>query len=166
MKDLAMIRKSVLPCFCLLSFAPLAPAGDLHSQLDKRYQELNAHLKSGNGGGVEAWAKRYCTPSFTYQSKDGHVYKLQAFLKGLKEQVRATKKVSHSTISVGAISMKGSSFALTTKSDFKGLVNFDGRNLTLVDKSETTDTWVRSGNDWKLAKIVQTKADTQMYRQG
>ncbi len=55
---------------------------------------------------------------------------------------------------------------LTVKfmSDFKGTVSFDKSKLTLTDKSETLDTWVRLGSGWKLKTVVQTKAETQAYQ--
>jgi hypothetical protein len=153
------------PILCLAAAALLGQgfAADLKSTLNARYQQLNAALKRNDSQAVEKWLKQNLTSDFKYTSKDGHSFGREAFAKGLKEQVQQTKQVLISTVQLSQFGQSKQSASVFVKSDFKGKVNFDGRELTLVDHSQTSDTWVKVGTDWKLDRSIQTKDDTQMF---
>jgi hypothetical protein len=111
---------------------------------------------------AEKWVLKYCSAGFIYTSKDKVKYNRKAFLEGLRQQMKAVKTVETSKFALGTVSITGSKLSVKSVSDFVGTLVFDGRTLVLTDKSETKDTWVRSGSDWKLSSILQIKADTQM----
>lgn len=77
--------------------------------------------------------------------------------------MKLTKQVESSRVGVGTPVISGKKLTVTVTSDFKGIVRFDNRDLTLTDKGESQDVWVRVGSDWKLLSIRQTRADTQMF---
>lgn len=147
----------------LLGLCCLAHAGDLKSTLDARYKELNKALLKGDVKAAEHWVEKYCTADFGYTSRDKHRYSRDKFAVGLGQQIRATKKVLDSTVKIGTPKLVKGQAVVTTSTNFKGIVSFDGRDLALTDKSQTRDVWVRVGSDWKLRASVQTSSDTQMF---
>ena len=164
MEDLAMLRK-FLP-LCLLLCASFAGAQDLGKLLKSRYEALNNAIIRRDSKAAEQWVAKYCASSFLYTSKDKHRWDRKGFLQGILDQMRLTKKIAKSVVSVGKPSLKGSRLEIVTKSDFEGVVSYDGKDLSLVDKTETKDVWIRSGSDWKLSAVTQTKAETQLFQKG
>jgi hypothetical protein len=141
-----------------------AMAEDVGSILRKRYDSLNAAQKKNDIRSIEKWFKAHCTGDFTYTSKDKNKYKLVDFLNGLRDQARITKKVDGSSLSVATVSLTASKAVLTTKSDYKAWVAFQGASLNVTDKSQTQEVWVKVSGQWKLRSIVQTASETQMFQ--
>jgi hypothetical protein len=162
MEDLAMTRKAA-PLLLLLLLTSLAGAQNLQKTLHDRYQALDRVLMGKDFKAVSNWVNSYCTPDFTFTSKDKQKYNRKAFLEGLRQQIAATKKVIRSEEHPGTPQVKAGVATVKVSSLFEGLVEFDGKQLRLLDKSESQDKWVKSGSDWKLKSIVQTKSNTQMY---
>jgi hypothetical protein len=163
MEDLAMLRNLLLPAL-LLAAAPLATAQDLGKMLHDRYHALDAAIVKRDTAAVRTWVGRYCSPDFTYTSKDKRKYGRKAFLDGLVQMVSTTRKVVRSDQHAGKPLVKGTTLDVKVASSFEGFVMFDKRELRLVDKSETIDRWVLSAGAWKLKSSVQTRADTQVYQ--
>jgi hypothetical protein len=161
MEDLAMIRKLLL--FALTCAPVVSSAQDLRSLLTKRYNELNQVIVKRDAAAAEKWVKRYLAPQFLFTSKAKRKYDAEGFLQGLRDQMKLTKQVEHSKVVLGKLTANGAKLSVLVTSDFKGTVSFDKRDLVLTDLSESLDTWVKVGSDWKLKSIVQRKADTQAF---
>ena len=153
-----------LALLLILLLCTVAGAQDLKKTMQARYAELNKALSTNNSKALSAWVEKYCTADFSYTSRDKQKYNRKAFLQGLQQQVKATKKVTKSTLTTQPPAVKGNTATVKTATDFEGWIMFDKRQLRLTDKSATTDTWVKSGKEWKLKSVVQTRADTQVYQ--
>jgi hypothetical protein len=162
MEDLAMAR--VLLPVLLVMLSCLATANDLQKTLEARYRELNNAIKKGDAKAVEAWANRHLAQDFEFESRDKRKYDRKTMIAGLRQQMSVTTKVIHSNQKIDRAAVKGNQATLRVATDFKALVKLEKTELTLTDKIEQTDTWVRVGNDWKLSRTLQTKADTQMFQ--
>jgi hypothetical protein len=146
----------------LISISVLA--ADTKTLFQKRYEAFNRATERNSQADMEKWLKSYCTKDFVYTSHDKNKYPLKTYLGGIKDQVRAIKKVTESTIKIDSIRIEANKVVLSVSTNFEGVVSFQGQNLKLVDKSKSTDVWIRSGSDWKLRSVTQTKSDTQMFQ--
>jgi hypothetical protein len=162
MEDLAMLRKFLL--LSLLLAAASAMGNDLEALLRARYTALNDAILRRDSKAAEQWVAKFCTPSFLYISKDKHRWDRRGFRQGLLDQMKMTQKVAKSVIRLGKPQIAGAKATVSFANDFEGTVKFDGREFRLVDSTVTSDVWVKVGNDWKLSRVSQTKADTQMYQ--
>jgi hypothetical protein len=163
MEDLAMLRK-FLP-ICVLLCSCIAGAKDLSKTLQARYSVLNQAIIKRDAKAAEKWVALYCTPKFLYISKDKHRWDRNGFKQGLLDQMKLTKKVEHSTIKLGKPKIGGNKLTVLFMNDFRAVLSYDGRDLTLIDNTETEDVWIKVGADWKLSSVRQTKANTQMFHQ-
>lgn len=162
MEDLAMLRK-FLPLLLLLA-PTISKAEDLAKLLEARYHALNNAIVRRDGKAAEQWVAKYCAPNFLYTSKDKHRWDRKGFRQGLLDQIKLTQKVEKSTVKLGKPKVDGKRATITFRNDFQAMVSYDGRALTVTDKTETEDVWVKAGSDWKLVKVTQTVADTQLYQ--
>ncbi len=156
-----MFRKLIF--LGLLASSASAQAQDVRATLVKRYAELNSAILKRDAMAAERWVKANLAPGFLYTSKTKLMYDSKGFLQGLKDQMKLTRSIEFSKFDVGKPSVTGNKLAVKLTNDFKGTVFFDKRELTLTDRSESLDTWVKIGSTWKLKLIQQTKADTQAF---
>lgn len=147
----------------LLLVAPIAAHADLKADLQAKYRQLDQALARKDVRAVEAWVATNTTADFSYVSHDKHLYKRDAFLQGLREQIAATRKVSKSSVTVLQAKAKGASVAAIVGTQTSAVMNVDGQALRLEDKSRASDTWVKVGKGWRLKQSVQTESETQMY---
>lgn len=156
---------SALGAMFAVGLVAMSPAhADLKQELSARYRKLNAILASKNASAAKAWIDANTTASFTYMSRDKNRFSRDQFLQGLREQMTVTKKVLADSVSIAALSVRGTTATAQVDSKSTALVNFDSRTLKLVDQSHTIDTWVRVQGQWRLSRSVQTTGDTQMFR--
>ena len=155
-----MKRLVVLP---LLLIASLGLATTPEDLLKRRYIEYNKNIVHGDSRAMTKWLNSNCSGAFSYTSYQKNAYKRGDYINGVLQQISQTNKVLKSTVTVRSLSKKGKSIVATVASDFKGIVVIDSRQLTLTDQSVTLETWESINNDWKLIKVVQVNADTQMH---
>lgn len=158
MKPLATLAMLILamPCF---SSTP-------QETLKKRYQEYNADILKSRSKEANSWLQHYCVPQFSYTSYQKAKFDRARYISGVMQQIAQTTKVLKSEVTVRNFEVSKNTVVATVSSDFKGIVVFDGRRLIITDQSVTYDTWTRIGKDWKLQKMVQVNADTQMHQEG
>jgi hypothetical protein len=157
MKPLATVAACLLP-LCALAATP-------EQILTKRYKEFNRCILKSDTKGITGWVNTNCTKTFGYTSYQKSKFNRETFLSGLFQQIDKTSKVLKSELIIRGFEKHGSSITATISMDFKGIVNFDNRHLTLTDQSVTRETWNYIGKDWKLVKVVQVNADTQMQQE-
>jgi len=158
MKRLAILPILSLSCVCLSSTA--------EEILTKRYRDYNTSILKGDSKRMETWLKSFCDSKLTYTSFHKNKFGRDNYISGVLAQIAKTNQVLKSTTTVRSFKKTSDSIVATVASDFKGVVVFDSRKLTLTDQSVTFETWIRAGRDWKLQKIVQVNADTQMKQDG
>lgn len=155
-----MKRLVVLPLLFIASLSLATPPEEL---LKKRYVEYNKNILHSDSRAMTKWLNAYCTGAFSYTSYQKNSYKRGDYINGVLQQISQTNKVLKSTVTVRSMAKKGKSIVATVASDFKAIVVIDSRQLTLTDQSVTLETWESKNNDWKLIKVVQVNADTQMH---
>jgi ketosteroid isomerase-like protein len=155
-----MIRYAV----CVLAALPVLALADMRSDLQAKYTQLDNALARLDVKTAEKWLRDNATADFSYTSHDKNKYDLAGFAKGLRDQIAVTKKVTDSGVQVIQVKQIGNMATVTAKSHTNAKMTFDGQPMTLVDKSQTTDTWVKVGSAWKIKRSVQTAADTQMFQ--
>ncbi len=157
MKPLATAAMILLP-LTVLSATP-------EQTLTKRYKEFNRCILKGDSRSITTWVTGYCTKGFNYTSYQKNKFNRDTFLSGLLQQIDKTAKVLKSDLVIRGFEKHGSTIVATVSMEFKGIVNYDSRRLTLTDLSVTQETWAYVGKDWKLQKVVQVNADTQMQQE-
>ena len=161
MPECAMKRMALLP---ILLLSGLSIAATPQEILTKRYKDFNTNILKGDSKAMSSWLQGNCTAKFTYTSYQKSKFNRDGYLNGILSQIAKTNTVLKSTTTIRSLQKTGDSIVATVASDFKGIVIFDSRKLVLTDQSVTYDTWVLVGKDWKLSKIVQVNADTQMQQ--
>ena len=129
-----------------------------------RYLEYNKDILHGDSKAMTKWLNANCSAAFSYTSFQKNSYGRSDYINGVLQQIAQTNKVLKSTLTVRSFSRKGKTIVATVASDFKGFVVIDSKRLTLTDQSVTLETWEQFNNDWKLKKVVQINADTQMQQ--
>jgi hypothetical protein len=150
----------------LLILATSCFAAGPQETLKKRYQAYNTCIQKGDAKGMGEWLQKYCSPKFTYTSFQKTKYDRATYVNGVLKQIAQTNKVLKSSTVVRNFEVSKNTVVVTIASEFKGLVAFDTRKLILTDNSVTYETWTQTGGDWKLLKVVQVNADTQMHQEG
>ena len=150
----------------ILLFTALPPEPGPKDALAAKYKQFNLLIQKGDHAGAVAWIKNTCMPKFTYTSYQKNKYDRPGYLAGVQQQIQSTSKVLVSTMTLRTVEKKGDQWVAIVASDFKGIVTIDNRRMTLIDKGVVTDTWTKSGKEWKLVKSVQVNADTQMQQEG
>jgi len=130
--------------------------------LTKRDKQFNDNILKGDGKAMTTWLNGYCPKSFTYTSYQKNKFDRAGYINGFIQQFQSTNKVLKSTLTIRSLDQKGATIVATIATDFKGIVTIDSRHLTLTDQGVTLETWTLVGKDWKLQKVVQVNADTQM----
>ena len=158
-----MKRLASLP---LLALAAISLGATPQEILTKRYQQFNKNILKSDSKGMRAWIESNCASKFTYTSYHKAKFDRGGYQNGILGQLAQTTKVLQSTLQVREFKRTGTTIVATVATEFKGLVVFDSRRLTLTDQSVTYETWQQSGSDWKLVKVIQINADTQMHQEG
>jgi len=150
----------------LLILAVFSQAASPQDTLRKRYQDYNAIIQKGNSRAMNEWLQRYCAPKFSYTSYQNTKFDRKNYIGGVLRQISQTSKVLKTSTTIRDFKVSKNSIVATVASEFKGLVAFDSKKLILTDNSVSYETWNLVGNDWKLQKVVQVNADTQMHQEG
>ncbi len=130
--------------------------------MQAKYKAYNVCFVKRDEPGILAWIKTNCLAKFSYTSYHKTRYSLDGFKSSVLQDMRNTQKVISSTLTVRSAEQKGNELVVIFASEFKGTVNIDSRRYTLSDQSVSTDTWVKSGKDWKISKRIQVNADMQL----
>lgn len=146
----------------LLACASTIAIADSKADIQSRYVAFNEAVKKNDAKAMQSWVNANCTPDFKYTSKDHQVFDLKQFSAGMLQQVKVTRKVIYSNVKL--ISWDEKTGVAVVATDYKGSVVFDSKPLTLTDKSETKDVWIKSKGTWKLKSSLQTKAATQAFQ--
>jgi len=150
----------------ILILTALAPAPTLKDTFESKYKQFNSSIAKGDQSAAAAWIKNNCSSKFSYTSYQKHKYKLDEFASGVAQQIQTVSKVISSSMTIRTVEQHGDQAVVIVVSQFKGIVSIDSRRMTLTDASVSSDTWTKSGKDWKFLKSVQVNADTQMHEQG
>jgi hypothetical protein len=127
------------------------------------YAQFERATRANNGSALARWVRQVAAPEFSYRSKDGHVYDLEAYAEGLKEQSRSLLRVHKYEQRLVPQSSTGNERRFQLRTEMTGQVRFDTASLRLQDRSTSEDTWRRVGNRWQLVRSVQVQADTQLF---
>lgn len=158
MKHPATLAMMILALPCL--------AATPQDTLRKRYQQYNEIILRSDSKSMNEWLQRFCSTKFSYTSFQKTKFDRKTYIAGLLGQIAQTNKVLKCTTSVRNLQVTRNSIVATVASEFKGIVVFDSKRLTLTDSSVSYETWNLVGNDWKLQKVVQVNSDTQMHQEG
>jgi len=163
MSQCAMKRLSILPVL-LLPF--LSMAATPQEIISKQYKEFNKNILKSDARAMTAWLQRNCASKFTYTSYQKKKFNRDGYLSGILQQIAKTSQVLKSTTTIRSFEKLNGTIVATVASDFNGIVAFDSRRLIITDQSVTLETWTPVGKEWKLKKVVQVNADTQMHQEG
>jgi len=156
-----MKRPAVLSILLLTCVSLAATPQEI---LTKRYKQFNKNILKSDSRAMTTWLNTYCGRSFTYTSFQKNKFTRDGYMTGIMQQFQNTNKVLKSDLVIRGFEKKGASIVATIATDFKGIVIIDTKRLTITDQSVTLETWTPVGKDWKLQKVVQVNADTQMQQ--
>ena len=100
----------------------------------------------------------------TYKSQQGIKFDRAKFLNGVRDQTKAVKSVTESTMSIVRVDVKNNTATVNVTGKFIGIVVFDNREMLMTDASASTDTWTKTASGWKLQSVVVSKEDVQMQQ--